>query len=1369
MKRKRRGFTLIEVIVSIALLGIISVSLIGGFPSQLMNIVRGKDITVQALNEQSSFEETIYTVKTMIKGHDPADTLDSLVAAVPEWSYETVEVLGENVVMQKLNKSYASAPKDNTIYLSRELAEKEKVNKLSLTNVMIDVSTDVNDLVADLSLSPLPTLRAVHDDNTGDTDFYVNLYRWWKSNPGKDLASLVFPDDFTMINISQTTNILTNLLDNAGAGRFVALTVTPVDINGHRGNTMLSSNYVFIKGVEWRVGPFPWADTNNDYNFDEDDVRIATDRIQEPLDSEDDLIPKYNSPLELLSIEDSSLFVPMGIEPVGGSVPGNVAVEISDSEVIDWSFENNINIAKDFQVLNNSDVNIKSGTDGNGGSIYLYPYIELDGDGNPVIVGGFPVIINQGTSISTDGNINMKTLSRGDIELLNHNQLEGNNINLEARGKIKISNSTLNSDNDIILDTSKNLEISGDRSIQLESAVFSSSDSNKAIRLNSEDDILFRGGGWSSNQTIYIPNSQNILFAKSAGNTKVSNSGSIDVGNTGRMYFENSMIEDLERSLRIRLEKDSDNSFELTTINYNRNINYASPSNNQNVILPNIWTKLGSSNQNFEFSTRVLTGPGDVKDLEYSYDGNGIITINVATTQQRDNTKIKFDVRDRYNNEIVGSGYFVYSVNSSGNPTIEVEAPPPLNYYTITFNTNGGNEIAPIRGYAGDSVGTVSDPTRTGYNFLGWDTPVPNVIPDYDLQINALWEPIVYEITFNSNGGSSISSLHYIYGEEISIPNPNRIGYSFTGWNETPPDTMPAHDLHFVAQWTNKEITITYDSNGGTAPNPSSAKVFYDLQYGGLASTGRSGYTFLGWFTARDGGTQVTETTIVNNSNNHTLYAHWTANTCTVTFDSNGGGNPSPSSKTVTFGSTYGALPTVSRNRYTFDGWYTAQTGGTRITQDSQVTTANNHTLYAHWSSSGSSCPFVYSYDGTKYNFEHESIPFAISKALETTSYGTLRKLESTDGIYKVRIAENLDEKSFVNGFSLYAVDYPKGSGIDYVKADILGNPHTIADKQYPVRMEEKVTGKDVLYEATTDGVFAGTDFRQMNTKDFMTDYEVEFERPSGEAKLGKFMISVQKSYFITILGKYYLDKVNAQTDFWLVEKLLGLPFIDDQFEDFMKVITLNVEVWDGNKWIQQGNIKAGRDLMEEFLVPIDLSLIAPNTDKVIIRLSHGAGLFEIESVSMDYSIDQIDKVRKLKISSALLNDKTDVYRDLINHNDNKRIKMVKGDAIDLEYVAPELDKDMNRGYYVALTGYYYMDPKIQEVSDILESEDKSIKNNIKTIIGSCKDIYNDNRTTIKWLLGLMKDSFKKPLEDKVELIVKSQYNEILEYVKNNK
>lgn len=67
-----------------------------------------------------------------------------------------------------------------------------------------------------------------------------------------------------------------------------------------------------------------------------------------------------------------------------------------------------------------------------------------------------------------------------------------------------------------------------------------------------------------------------------------------------------------------------------------------------------------------------------------------------------------------------------------------------------------------------------------------------------------------------------------------------------------------------------------------------------------------------------------------------------------VTFNANGG-SVSTTSKTVTNGSTYGILPTPTRNNYTFDGWYTAQSGGSKITASTSVNLAGNQTLYAHW------------------------------------------------------------------------------------------------------------------------------------------------------------------------------------------------------------------------------------------------------------------------------------------------------------------------------------------------------------------------------------------------------------------------------------
>jgi len=84
----------------------------------------------------------------------------------------------------------------------------------------------------------------------------------------------------------------------------------------------------------------------------------------------------------------------------------------------------------------------------------------------------------------------------------------------------------------------------------------------------------------------------------------------------------------------------------------------------------------------------------------------------------------------------------------------------------------------------------------------------------------------------------------------------------------------------------------------------------------------------------------------MNRQEAHTLYARWTVNSYTVTFDANGG-TTSTASRTLTYGSTYGELPTPTRTDYIFEGWYT--TGGVKVSSTTQFLTASNQTLYAQW------------------------------------------------------------------------------------------------------------------------------------------------------------------------------------------------------------------------------------------------------------------------------------------------------------------------------------------------------------------------------------------------------------------------------------
>ena len=140
-------------------------------------------------------------------------------------------------------------------------------------------------------------------------------------------------------------------------------------------------------------------------------------------------------------------------------------------------------------------------------------------------------------------------------------------------------------------------------------------------------------------------------------------------------------------------------------------------------------------------------------------------------------------------------------------------------------------------------------------------------------------------------------------------------------------------------------FTLTYNNNNGTGC--SSKTITYNNAYGTLCTPTRAGYSFAGWYTAASGGTQVTSSTKLTTGQNQTIYAHWTANNYTLTYNNNGGSGCS--SKTITYGSTYGTLCTPSRSGYTFLGWYTAANGGTQVTSSTALWSTSNQTIYAHW------------------------------------------------------------------------------------------------------------------------------------------------------------------------------------------------------------------------------------------------------------------------------------------------------------------------------------------------------------------------------------------------------------------------------------
>ena len=122
--------------------------------------------------------------------------------------------------------------------------------------------------------------------------------------------------------------------------------------------------------------------------------------------------------------------------------------------------------------------------------------------------------------------------------------------------------------------------------------------------------------------------------------------------------------------------------------------------------------------------------------------------------------------------------------------------------YTVTFNGNGGTlengEVNQILKYEGSAVAPVF--TRTGYTFIGWDKTIPESVYE-DITVTAQWKANRYTLTLNYGNGQPTEIITKDCDSKLEIPNPERAGYDFIGWDKTIPDTMPAENLTRTAQW----------------------------------------------------------------------------------------------------------------------------------------------------------------------------------------------------------------------------------------------------------------------------------------------------------------------------------------------------------------------------------------------------------------------------------------------------------------------------------------------------------------------------------------------------------------------------------------
>lgn len=190
---------------------------------------------------------------------------------------------------------------------------------------------------------------------------------------------------------------------------------------------------------------------------------------------------------------------------------------------------------------------------------------------------------------------------------------------------------------------------------------------------------------------------------------------------------------------------------------------------------------------------------------------------------------------------------------ATANATYTASYTTTLNEYTITFDTDGGTEIAQITQGYGHVIVAPKNPSKIGYTFAGWDKEIPAVMPGENMTIKALWTINSYRLAYLVDD-KLYKEYNIEYGAKIKPEDePILDGYTFSGWSEIP-ETMPAHEVNVTGAFTVNQYRVTFIVDGEIIQE---GYLDYGTTIPVPQDPEKTGYTFMGWDTELVSGATV--------------------------------------------------------------------------------------------------------------------------------------------------------------------------------------------------------------------------------------------------------------------------------------------------------------------------------------------------------------------------------------------------------------------------------------------------------------------------------------------------------------------------------
>jgi hypothetical protein len=359
------------------------------------------------------------------------------------------------------------------------------------------------------------------------------------------------------------------------------------------------------------------------------------------------------------------------------------------------------------------------------------------------------------------------------------------------------------------------------------------------------------------------------------------------------------------------------------------------------------------------------------------------------------------------------------------------------------------------------------------------------------------------------------------------------------------------------------------------------------------------------------------------------------------------------------------------------------------------------------------SCPFVYSWDGTRYVFDAEPYGGAIAHGLERDDYSQLDHLREQNGAYRLLLTNEVDETQFTNLMELWVVDHPRGTR---VLADEYGKLYGLTEVQ-PLTDARDAQGNDLRHWLqATDRLIWEPDAAPGPDGSLRQEVVLTFPKPEG-ATQAKLVANVGTGLWGSYMIKKMIELRGREAGTWLAS-LDRNPTDVEAVHAWVtreEIYRLQFYVEEPTGWELRGSLLgSGPLLVKDRVVPLDVSHVRGN--QLRIRLRPPVGFWALNSFAISYAPDRPLNFQRVAPVTARTAEGRNLLPELLESDDRYYIMPDNADRAEITFPAPPRKAGLDRTVFLHSRGWYQLhlapggDPDMKKLQEITEVHDGAVR-----------------------------------------------------------